>query len=578
VADAIAALPAGILVAMGIATLLAGRAWKSDRLCALLCGAAFALAGGTVGREQFLTRDSPSLGSPQTQTVVAAQASDPLRIAAIRRFFIHDRLGRSATWLALGLGLMAALAASDGQSSRRDLRFAILLLSLAGVLLAAIANDLYLSLLAIEVAALPTTVLLFVEPGNATARTEAARSLALNLLALAMLVGGAVLVGLFFGTTNLDDLRAALPQPATSRHVRTLAVTSPIAGQIGLVLLFAGLGVHFLAAPFQLATAEIFDGAKFWAIGLTAIFPRAAALLLMIRIFVNGAPRLYGTAQTLFTAIGFLTILLGSVLAVGQSRIRRLLAFLVVFQSGLILVALAAGCSERGRAAATPWVGMEVPGGVGAACLCFAFDSLAIVGLLAIVASRGQSNRSLDEIDQVADAVRSNSLTAAALCVLATSLAGIPPFAGFWSRLAILRSVLSISVPAEHGFLPHQNVDYVVVAIAAAGGLILLAVVTLGFVKKVLFDDLDTSRVEILTNDRQVRMHTFEKTGVAIGMLAALAIVVLGISPGPITRIAARETADEHAISQVSTDPTLSLPESGNAVKRRGHAVDDADL
>jgi NADH-quinone oxidoreductase subunit N len=450
-----------------------------------------------------------------------------------------------------------------------------LLFSLAGVLLAAVANDLYLSLIAIEVAALPTTVLLLVEAGDATTRAAATRSLALNLLAFAMLVGGAVLVGLFIGTANLADLRAALPQLDTSRHVRTLAVTSPIVGQIGVVLLFAGLGVHFLAAPFQLAAAEIFDGAKFWALGVTALFPRGAALLLMIRVLVDGAPRLRGTAQTLFTAVGFLTILMGSVLAVGQSRIRRLLAFLVVFQSGLILVALAAGCSERVRPTATPWLGTEVPGGVGAACLCFAFDSLAIIGLLALVASRRHFDRRLDEIEQVADVVRGDALMAAALCVLAASLVGIPPFAGFWSRVAIFRSVLSISVPAEHGFLPHQNVDYVVVAIAAAGGLILLAVVTLSLVKRVLFDDLDTSRVEVLADDRRPRLNFLERASAAMGMLAALAIVVLGISPGPATRIVASVTADEHATSQVSAGGGLPLPEGGTAFKRRGRAHDE---
>jgi formate hydrogenlyase subunit 3/multisubunit Na+/H+ antiporter MnhD subunit len=298
----------------------------------------------------------------------------------------------------------------------------------------------------------------------------------------------------------------------------------------------------------------------------------------MIRILVDGAPRLHGTAQTLFTAVGFLTILMGSVLAVGQSRIRRLLAFLVVFQSGLILVALAAGCSERTRPAATPWLGMEVPGGVGAACLCFAFDSLALVGLLALVASRRQSDRRLDEIEQVADVVRGDALTVAALCVLSASLAGIPPFAGFWSRVAILRSVLSISVPAEHGFLPHQNVDYVVVAIAAVGGLILLAVVTLGFVKRVLFDDLDTSRVEVLADDRRPRLNFLEKAPVAIGLLAAFAIVVFGISPGPATRIVAAVTADDHATSQVSAGGGLSSPEGGAAFKRRRRAADVDDL
>ncbi len=260
----------------------------------------------------------------------------------------------------------------------------------------------------------------------------------------------------------------------------------------------------------------------------------------MIRILVHGPPRLQGTVQTLFTAVGFLTILIGSLLAVSQTRLRRLLAFMVVFQSGLILAALAAGCSERARPTATPWFGTETPGGVASACLCFALDSLALVGLLALVASRERTGRPLDEAEQVVDAVRGDRVTAAALCVLVASLAGVPPFAGFWPRVAILQSTLSISVPAENGFLPHQNVDYVVVAIAAAGGLILMAAIALGLVKKVLLDDMDAPRVEVLQDDRSARGNASERAAVAVGLLAALAVVVLGIFPRSATRAAAR--------------------------------------
>ena len=280
------------------------------------------------------------------------------------------------------------------------------------------------------------------------------------------------------------------------RHA--LTVTSPLVGEVGCVLILAGLGVHLFAVPFQLAAAEIFDGAKSWGISLMALLPRGAALLLLVRVLVEGPLRLQGTVQTLFTAVGFLTVLIGSVLALWQTHIRRLVAYLVLFQSGLILVALSAACSERVRPAAIAWLDFGTPGGIGAACLCFAVDSVALVGFLALLASRERTGRPIIEVSQLADAVGDYGARDIALCILAASLAGMPPFAGFWARIAILQSTLSITVPAANGFLPHQNVDYVVVALAIGGGLVLLAPIILALVKKLLLDDLDAPRIEVL--------------------------------------------------------------------------------
>ena len=351
-----------------------------------------------------------------------------------RPYLAEDRLSQSAMWFVLGLGVLMAIAAGDGESNRVGRRLGLLLLSLAGVCLAAVVKDLFLAVVAIELAALPATLVLFVEPDVPNARAAAARSLALNLLALALLLAAAFLVRATFGTANFEELRAALPQAGSTRTMRSVAVASSTAGEICCVLLLSGLGVFFLAAPFQLAAGEIFDGAKFWGVGLTALFPRGAALLLMIRVLVDGPPRLHGTAQTLLTAVGFLTILVGALLAVWQIRIRRLLAFFVVFQSGFILLSLAGACCETARPIATPWLTLDVLGGVGAACFCFAIDAIALVGLLVLVASRRQADQPCDELPQVAAAIRQDKFAAFAFCVLLLSLAGVPPFAGFWPR------------------------------------------------------------------------------------------------------------------------------------------------
>ena len=91
----------------------------------------------------------------------------------------------------------------------------------------------------------------------------------------------------------------------------------------------------------------------------------------MVRVLIDGPPRLQGTVQTVLTAVGFLSLLIGSLLVLSQIGLRRLLAFLIVFQSGLILTALAAGSAERARPTAASWLDGQTPGGVGSACLCF---------------------------------------------------------------------------------------------------------------------------------------------------------------------------------------------------------------
>ena len=569
-----AALPAVVLAALGLATFLVARVSKSDFACAFVCAAALVLASATLGWQSL----QPDAGIESKSSSVHPNSTPSMEGPSSARWSIllQDRLSKSATWFALGLGLLAAVAAGDGESHRVGRRLALLLVSLAGVCLAAVANDLFLGVIAIELATLPATLVLVIEGDAPLARVAARRSLALHLLALVILLIGAFLVRSAFGTTHFEELRAALPQAAASRHMRSVAVASSTTGEVCCVLLLSGLGIHFLAAPFQLAAGEIFDGAKLWGLGLTALFPRGAALLLMIRVLVQGPPRLHGTAQTLLTAVGFLTILVGALLALWQIRVRRLLAFFVVFQSGLILLSLAGACCERARPVAAPWLTQDVPGGVGAACFCFAVDSLALIGFLALVASRRRSGRSMDEMQQVVEAVREDKLTAAAVCVLLLSLAGVAPFAGFWPRVAILRTLLSVSFPAEHGFLPHQNVNYVLIAVIAAAGLLLLTMVALDFVKKILLDETETAHVEVLAEDCALT-RLRQKRAAVLGLLAALTVVVVGLFPGPATRIVARGAADEEVVAQTSADRSHSGM-SSKASSRRHREVDDDDM
>jgi NADH:ubiquinone oxidoreductase subunit 2 (subunit N) len=543
-------------------------------LAVFISGTVYTLGSGAAAFDKSETQGG---SAKATSTDPAIAADSPIAQASPStggRYFIDDRFSHTAVWVTLGFACLLAVAACDGGSPRIGHRFTVLVLSLSGVILAALANDLILAVLAMELASLPATVLLFVERGMPNSRAAALRSLSLNLFALVLLIAGAATIGIVSGTTNLAELHSAIPSALVSRRAHAMTVASPLGGEIGCVLLLAGLGVHLFAVPFQLAAAEIFDGAKPWGISLTAILPRGAALVLLVRLLVQAPPRLQGTVQTLFTAVGFLTVLIASLLTLWQTHIRRLVAYLVLFQSGLILVALAVACSEKVRPTATPWLDFGTPGGIGAACLCFAVDSVALVGFMALVASRERGNRPIVEVDQLADAVRDYGVRGIALCILVASLAGMPPFAGFWARIAVLQSTLSITVPAANGFLPHQNVDYVVVALAMAGGLILFAPIVLALAKKMLLDDLDAPRIEVIELDRNARHSRSETTAVIIGLLAALTLIAGGFFPKPVFRATALGTTEERAFRQSPAD--LAGPSAGQE-PRRGRRAPKSD-
>ena len=175
------------------------------------------------------------------------------------------------------------------------------------------------------------------------------------------------------------------------------------------------------------------------------------------------------------------------------------------------------------------------------------------MGLLSLLALREKEGHLVDDLKQSSDPGHVG-LRGTLLVILLASLAGLPPFAGFWASLSVMRSLLSISVPAENGFLPHQNVDYVVVAIVAAGGLILIAAIVLGLVMSVLFDERDTPWVNVLNEVRNGRTISPERSLLAVSGLAALAVVLLGAFPGPAMRFAAWGTAADRAVSRDSAD------------------------
>ncbi|HXY36751.1 MAG TPA: proton-conducting transporter membrane subunit [Planctomycetaceae bacterium] len=522
--NAIAIVPALIVALAGVAILVLGRAFRFARLDWVLCGVALLAAAITLA----LARPEP-LPDPPARPSVSAMTL--------------DSLARGTAWLALLLGTTCSVLTAIGSSRGFSGRQAFVLLSLGGVLLACVANDFVGVIIGVPLSALAICAQQFFEAETPEDRWAAAQSLVLNALAAACLVTGALLVSALAGTTNFSELRAvpAHAAPASDHFAAHGTRALPLAGEVGYVLLLAGFGIPLLVAPFQVGAAEVFEGATPWSLAAMTVLPRCAALVAMIRVFAEGMTRYLSTAQTALTAVALVTLLIGGSLAYWQSSLRRLLGMIVMAQGGLILLALAAACSETARPDAVRWIDLQVPGGAGAAWLLFAADSVGFLGLAAILSGLERSHHGADNLDEFSRLLRRERVTAFAAMLLLLELAGIPPFPGFWARVAVLRSVLSVSFSPENDFLPHQNTGYVLFALLSVAAWIAVAAPCLRIATHLLFDDAP-SEVGVESDLALPTAGSRGRGGLRLGAALAAAVVVWGFVPSLGPQLAARVT------------------------------------
>ena len=258
-------------------------------------------------------------------------------------------------------------------------------------------------------------------------------------------------------------------------------------------------------------------------------------------------------AATVRTAAALVTLLIGGSLVYWQASLRRLIGLTVMVEAGLILLALAAACSETARPDAVRWIDQQVPGGAGVAWFLFGVDSLAILGLAATLNGIEQTVGWLDTLSEFAQRLRADRLIAAATVFLLLNLAGIPPFPSFWARVGVLRSVQSVAFPSENDFLPHQNTGYLLFALLMVAAMLAVAVACLNLVAQILF-----SPTPIEDDLTRTLPGTSPRSGsVKLGAALAVLLLLLGFIPNRGAQLAARVTfrKSDHGALSAETPP-----------------------
>jgi NADH-quinone oxidoreductase subunit N len=331
--------------------------------------------------------------------------------------------------LFLGSGLVGiALAYNYLQRMgiERSEYYILLLYSISGMMLMAIAADLIVVFLALELLSIP----LYVLAGFGRPKVESEEA-ALKYFLLGAFAGGFVVYGiaLAFGATATTSL-AGIVQ-AVNAGSANLTLLS-----IGAALILIGLGFKVAAVPFHMWTPDVYQGAPSAVTAFMSVGAKAGGFAALLRVFVSALPELAADLSPVLWVLAALTMILGNVVAIAQGNIKRLLAYSSIAHAGYILMALVVFGNTQVSSDA-----------VAAALFYLVAYAVTSFGAWAVVIALEKAEQKGLALDDYAGLGRKYPGLAAAMAVFMLSFTGVPPTLGFVGKLYLFRTVL------EGGFI-----------------------------------------------------------------------------------------------------------------------------
>ena len=332
--------------------------------------------------------------------------------------FIVDPFARALKLLTLAGAAFALLMSIDYWRGAGGVKFefpVLVLLATTGMLMMISANDLIALYVGLELQSLALYVVAAFQRDSARSSEAGLKYFVLGALSSGMLLYGASLVYGFTGSTDFADIAAAV-QPSGAN----------IGLIFGLVFLMAGFAFKISAVPFHMWTPDVYEGAPTPVTAFFAAAPKLAAMALTVRVLITAFPAVTAQWQQIVTFLAIASMALGSFAAIGQTNIKRLMAYSSIGQMGYALVGLAAGTTE----------------GVQGVIIYLAIYLAMTLGTFACILAMRRNGRMVEDIDQLSGLSSTSPLMAFLLAMLLFSLAGIPPLAGFFAKFYVFLAAI----------------------------------------------------------------------------------------------------------------------------------------
>jgi NADH-quinone oxidoreductase subunit N len=328
--------------------------------------------------------------------------------------FVDDAFSRFAK-VAILLSAAAILVISQDYMAKNDLlRFEypmLIVLAAIGMMVMVSAGDLIALYMGLELQSLALYVVAALRRDSVKSTEAGLKYFVLGALSSGILLYGASLVYGYAGTTSFAGIIEAAGDGNTSLGLL-----------IGIVFVLAGLAFKVSAAPFHMWTPDVYEGSPTPITAFFATAPKVAAMALFARVVHDAFGGAVGDWQQIVALLAVFSMFLGAIAAIGQTDIKRLMAYSSISHMGFALMGLASGTAA----------------GVEAMLIYMAIYVTMNIGTFAFIITMEKDGRHVTEISAVSSLAKREPTKALALLVLMFSLAGVPPLVGFFGKYAVL--------------------------------------------------------------------------------------------------------------------------------------------
>ena len=339
-----------------------------------------------------------------------------------------DGFSTFANILLLFSGLFA-IALAYGYNKRMGIErgeyYTLLLFSLTGMMLMAQAGDLIMVFLALELLSIPLYVL------SAISRKLQSEESGVKYFLLGAFASGFVVYGtaLIFGATGSTHLVSIFAQAASGE-------TSGLLLTIGAALLLVGFGFKVAAVPFHMWTPDVYQGAPTSVTAFMAAGAKIAGFVALFRVFVTAFPAIASDLTDILWALSALTMIVGNLVAISQTNIKRMLAYSAIAHAGYILMAFVPYGNEKVASTA-----------IAAGMFYLVAYAISNFGSWSVVIALEKAEGKGLEIEDYAGLAKKHPALAVAMTIFLLSLIGFPPTLGMVGKFYLFRSALAGGFP-----------------------------------------------------------------------------------------------------------------------------------
>ena len=289
----------------------------------------------------------------------------------------------------------------------------LILLSVLGMFIMVSSNDLIVFYLGLELQSLSLYVLASIDRDNLRSTEAGIKYFVLSALSSGLLLYGCSLIYGFTGSTNFEQIAIA----STDFNLGII---------FGMVFILVGLAFKISAVPFHMWTPDVYQGAPTSVTSFFSVVPKIAGIAIFIKFMYLPFREILGEWQYILVFMSIASMILGAVAAIGQTNIKRLMAYSSIGHIGYAIAGVSVG-TENGFQSTLVYISIYVVMNIGAfACI--------------LLMKRG--GKYVEELNELSGLSKNHPLVSLGLMIILFSLAGIPPLAGFFAKFYIFMAVI----------------------------------------------------------------------------------------------------------------------------------------